>query len=138
MKTVTCRDCGHEFTNNRPRCPACGTTAKTCKHGLVPGLCAVCTDTVRAIEQKGMGKGLRGPEPKPEKVKHARKIKIKCVPKSREGGCIACRRKLKPGHKRTTVCPHCDEGIHTPCLELHRAGCLTFQMEREALIAKIS
>jgi len=46
--------------------------------------------------------------------------------------CTLCRRT-----KAKLRCPHCNELIHKECLRLHRADCLTFQMEREIEIKKL-
>ena len=118
---LECKACHHVFGAFRPRCPVCGEPAPKCKHGMPEVVCAVCTGKVRAVEQKFRGRRSEGKRTK----------------QRRDSGCIVCDRKVKLNSKRGTKCPHCDELIHKPCLELHRAGCLQFQFEREAELKKL-
>lgn len=141
MSEVTCRDCGHAFGNWRDKCPACGTKAKTCKHGIPPGLCAVCRGTVRATPQKIGTDPTEAREKKAaEKAERKRQRKLakelKRAGKRPRNGCILCNRRVKEGHKKSTVCPHCSEPIHVPCLELHRNDCQKFQTERGRALKK--
>lgn len=122
--TRVCQSCSNEYGTFRPRCPACGSPAPTCKHGMTEGLCAVCTGKVRAIEQKGMKGELRSRPPKSEKERA-------------KDGCILCFKRVKPAHRKSTVCPHCDEPVHVACLAYHRTPCMQFQLEREDALRKL-